>query len=129
MGNLVAGNLIGTDLTGKAPLANEVNGVIVSTNASNNTIGGVTADLGNTIAFNVLAGVSVESGTGDSILSNSIFLNGMLGIDLVSPGIGNGPNNLQRYPVLQYATSNGSITHVHGTIKSASVHHVPHPVL
>ena len=117
-GNLVAGNLIGTDLTGKAPLANEVNGVIVSTNASNNTIGGVTADLGNTIAFNVLAGVSVESGTGDSILSNSIFLNGMLGIDLVSPGTGNGPNNLQIYPVLEYATSNGSITHVHGTIKS-----------
>ena len=60
----------------------------------------------------------MESGTGDSILSNSIFLNGKLGIDLVSPGIGNGPNNLQRYPVLEYATSNGSITHVHGTIKS-----------
>ena len=41
---------------------------------------------GNTIAFNVAAGVSVQSGTGDSILSNSIFSNGHLGIDLVAPG-------------------------------------------
>ena len=44
------------------------------------------AGRGNTIAFNVAAGVSVQSGTGDSILSNSIFSNGHLGIDLVAPG-------------------------------------------
>jgi len=70
--NLVEGNLIGTDITGKAPLGNEVNGVIVSNNAISNTIGGTVSGAGNTIAFNVLAGVSVQSGTGDSILSNSI---------------------------------------------------------
>ena len=61
--------------------------MIISTNASNNTIGGQTADLGNKIAFNAQAGVSVQSGTGDSILSNSIFANGHLGIDLVAPAI------------------------------------------
>ena len=85
-GNLVEGNYIGTDITGLVGLGNEVNGVIFSTNASNNTIGGQTADLGNKIAFNAQAGVSVQSGTGDSILSNSILANGNLGIDLVAPG-------------------------------------------
>ena len=50
--------------------------MIVSNNASDNTIGGTVAGAGNTIAFNVLAGVSVESGTGDSILTNSIYSNG-----------------------------------------------------
>ena len=33
-----------------------------------------------------MTGVLVESGTGNSILSNSIFQNGRLGIDLVAPG-------------------------------------------
>jgi hypothetical protein len=118
--NVVEGNLIGPDITGKEALGDEVNGVIVSSGASNNMIGGTSASAGNTIAFNVLTGVRVESGTGDSILSNSIYSNGQLGIDLVTPSVAPGPNNLQRYPVLEYATSNGSITHVHGTIQSAS---------
>ena len=59
---------------------------IISTSASRNTIGGITADFGNKIAFNAQAGVTVQSGTGNSILSNSIFQNGELGIDLVAPG-------------------------------------------
>ncbi len=133
-GNLIEGNYIGTDITGLAALGNEVNGVIISTNASNNTVGGQTADLGNKIAFNAQAGVSVWSGTGDSILSNSIWANGRLGIDLVAPGdppsgvtpnpvppnppVRTGPNNLQAYPVLTYVTSNGTLTHIHGTLYS-----------
>ena len=52
--NLVEGNLIGTDITGKAPLGNEINGVMITTKASNNTIGGTVAGAGNTIAFNAL---------------------------------------------------------------------------
>ncbi len=55
---------------------------------------------------------SVQSGTGDSILSNSIFSNGHLGIDLAAagdppsgvtpnePGVRVGPNDLQNYPVV-----------------------------
>ena len=76
-----------------------------------------------------MSGVLVESGTGDSILSNSIFGNGMLGIDLVAPGPAQrrhsqrtrrplGPNNLQNYPVLTTVTSNGSLTHIQGTLNS-----------
>src|SRR5262249_23042428 len=110
VGNVVAGGYIGTDITGIAPLGNEVNRVIFSTSASGNTIGGITADYGNRIAFNVQAGVSVQSGTRNSILSNAIYSNGMLGIDLVAagdppsgvtpdqPGVRSGPNDLQNYP-------------------------------
>ncbi len=129
-GNLVESNLIGTNITGEAPLGNEINGVIVSDNASSNTIGGTFSGAGNIIAFNVAAGVAVQSGTGNSIPSNSIWANGHLGIDLVAPGdppsgvtpnapgVRSGPNNLQNYPVLSAVTSNGSITHVEGTLNS-----------
>ena len=70
-------------MTGTLPLGNEIDGIIFSTNASNNTVGGTGGGQGNTIAFNVAAGVIVQSGTGDSILSNSIYSNGQQGIVLV----------------------------------------------
>src|SRR5208283_4674083 len=116
--NLVEGNYIGTDITGLAALSNETLGIIISTMASQNTIGGMSADLGNKIAFHSGAGVEVVSGTGNSILSNSIWDNGQLGINLVTPSVPPGPNNLQAYPVLSYVTSNGTLTHIHGTLSS-----------
>ena len=85
------GELVGTAANGTSPLGNEINGIIISNNASNNTTGGTNTGQGNTIAFNVAAGVLVQSGTGDSIVSNSIYSND-LGIslngsanDLISP--------------------------------------------
>gem|GEM_PF-1449174 len=117
-GNLVEGNLIGTDITGKAPLGNEVNGVIVSNNAFSNTIGGTVSGAGNTIAFNVLTGVRVESGTGDSILTNSIYSNGQLGIILVPTTVSPGPNNLQTAPVLVTAVGGGPSSGIQGTLAS-----------
>ena len=119
-GNLVEGNLIGTDITGKAPLGNEVNGVIVSNNAFSNTIGGTVSGAGNTIAFNVLTGVRVESGTGDSILTNSIYSNGQLGINLVTPSVppGFSPNDLQTAPVLTSAVGGGTSSGIQGTLAS-----------
>jgi Calx-beta domain len=110
--NLIDGNNVGTDINGTAALGNEINGIILSDNASNNTIGGTAIGQANTIAYNVAAGVLVQSGTGDSILSNSIFSNGRLGIDLagagdppsgVTPngsGVRSGPNDLQNTPVM-----------------------------
>ncbi len=94
-GNLVEGNYIGTDVSGTAPLGNEIDGIIFSTSASNNTIGGTAAGQGNTIAFNVAAGVIVQSGTGDSILSNSIYSNGQQGIILIGTA-----NDAQTAPTL-----------------------------
>ena len=79
--NWIAGNRIGTDITGQLPLGNEIDGIEIS-GSSGNTIGGTAASEGNTIAFNTFDGIEIVSGTGDEILTNSIFANGVLGIAL-----------------------------------------------
>ena len=87
------------------------------------------AGAGNTIAFNILSGVSVDSGTGDSILTNSIFSNGKLGIDLVTPSDPPaasrptrpgplGPNNLQNYRCSPPRWAVGPSSGIQGTLKS-----------
>ncbi len=111
--NSIEGNLIGTDLTGLLPLGNEVNGIIFSTDASNNTIGGIGAGQGNTIAFNVAAGVIVQSGTGDSILSNSIYSNGQEGVFLNGSA-----NHAQAAPTLTGAVGGGTGSNVQGSLTS-----------
>jgi len=128
-GNLVENNIIGADVTGTLPLGNEVHGVILGGYASGNIIGGVDASAGNIIAFNTEAGVQILSGVGDAVLSNSIFRNGKLGIDLYVPGdtpsgatpnapAGTaGPNNMQAYPVLT-AALNGAGAKIQGTLTS-----------
>ncbi len=55
--NLVAGNTIGTDVTGTVAVAN-FQGVVIT--GSNNTIGGTTAGAGNVISANVFDGVWIE---------------------------------------------------------------------
>jgi hypothetical protein len=115
-GNVVQGNKIGTDLTGTLPLGNVMNGITAGFPfPSLNTIGGTAAGEGNIIAFNSLSGVSIlDSHT--AILSNSIFSNAQLGINLgpgcaVTPNDANdadtGPNNLQNFPEFNSATLSG----------------------
>jgi hypothetical protein len=96
-GNTVIGSLIGVDLTGALPLPNGGDGVLL-TNSFNNFIGHAVAGgkgPANVIAFNDGSGVNVASGTGNAILDNSIYANGLLGIDL-----GKGGNMGQAAPVL-----------------------------
>jgi parallel beta-helix repeat protein len=110
-GNKVQGNYIGTDVTGTVTdpdgipnngdeLGNLRNGVSIETGAANNTIGGKTAAAGNIISgngnsssdpsLNTLSGVEVQfvnsdalnKAAGNRILSNSIYDNARLGIDL-----------------------------------------------
>ena len=93
--NLISGNggdgidLLG-DLTQNDVIAlntitnNLGSGVYI--NASNNTIGGTDPGDGNAISQNAGAGVDVQSGTGNKILSNNISGNGGLGIDLGAAG-------------------------------------------
>ena len=85
IGNVVQGNLIGTGADGLTPLGNEVDGVLVTNDAANNLIGGLGTGQGNTIAFNIDDGVQINGlkSIGNGILSNRIFANGGLGIDLV----------------------------------------------
>lgn len=60
-GNLVQGNLIGTDITGTADLGNSEDGIRVTNNASGNTIGGTASGARNLISGNNSDGVDIRS--------------------------------------------------------------------
>ena len=126
--NKVAGNFIGTDKNGTAPLGNTADGVHI-TNAPNNTVGGTTAGERNVISGNHGSGVGIEGpdATGNRVLSNSIFANAGLGIDLGDDGptandpddADIGPNYLQNFPVLSSAKKYAAdTTTVRGTLDS-----------
>ena len=127
--NLVQGNFIGTDITGRLPLGNEIDGVLITQGASSNSIGGTVTGAGNTIAFNLDNGVDVVgvTTTGNSILSNLIFGNGLLGIDLGDDGVTlnhatatPGPNNFQNFPVITSVVSSGTSPIIGGTLNSVA---------
>jgi hypothetical protein len=86
VGNRVEGNLIGTDVTGTAPLANEGDGVEIR-DAFTNTIGGTAAGAGNVISGNNGAGVRVASvqragADGNTIVANQIGTDAVGTLDL-----------------------------------------------
>jgi uncharacterized repeat protein (TIGR01451 family) len=127
-GIVVAGNFIGTDPTGALSLGNQKNGVSIG--SSGNTIGGSSAIAGNLIENNGagLSGAGVQLvglAAENSILSNSIYNNAGLGINLGDGPTPNhqpgtpGPNNYQNYPVLSEAQSDGSATQITGTLSAA----------
>ncbi len=124
-GNTIQANYIGTDPTGLIDLGNTLSGIYSDLfNSSNNLIGGAGAGEGNTIAFNG-EGITLLSGTSNSILGNSIYANDALGIDLeddgvtpndVIPGDGDsGPNDLLNFPVITSATETTGIVTLTGT--------------
>ena len=71
--NVILGNYIGTDVTGKKALPNATDGVMDIGYPSEDTIGGTVAGTGNIIAFNGGAAVNAEDAF---IQQNSIFANG-----------------------------------------------------
>ncbi|MEW6212611.1 MAG: HYR domain-containing protein, partial [Acidobacteriota bacterium] len=125
--NQVQGNLIGTRIDGLSPLGNGGDGVGIEMGSSNNLVGGTTAGAGNTIANNPRA-VLVLSGTGNSILSNSIFDN-EFGIDLIDDmgptpndtgDADTGANDVQNFPVITFAATNETTTVIQGTLNSTA---------
>ena len=110
----VAGNYVGTDVSGAAALPNG-SGVSVSGDSNGHTIGGTAAGSGNVIAFNKGAGVTVDgsSATAIGILGNSLFSNAGLGISLL-----NGGNGGAAPPVVTSVTSGGGSTTIDGTLAS-----------
>jgi CSLREA domain-containing protein len=128
--NVVQGNKIGTDVSGTSNLGN-VNGVSV-TDASETMIGGTVDAAANKIALNRSQGVIIagDAATGNSILRNSIFGNGIPpgpGIDLKggtedddnvtandARDPDTGPNGLQNFPVLTSASE----TRIEGRLNS-----------
>jgi CSLREA domain-containing protein len=155
--NLIQANFMGVDRTVSAYIANDrgvqirgsngnqvlgnvlaghvYDGVLIWEGSSNNTV------MNNVIAYNgqgpigdpteaAFNGVLVITGTGNKILTNAIYGNGTLGIQLGTPvpavtpndtGDGDGGgNNLQNYPVITSARRTGTTTTVAGTLNSAA---------
>jgi hypothetical protein len=147
----IEGNLIGTQKDGISALGNGVAGVFTSFGGQsqgnpNHVVGGGTAAAANTIAFNGGDGVGIfvcqrnpvtgaqSCGDGISVLVNSIFSNGGLGIDLEGgtedadghtandPGDlddrTDGSNLLQNFPVLTSAKTASGKTTIKGKLNS-----------
>jgi hypothetical protein len=132
--NLVEGNKIGTNAAGNAGVGNAAGGVAIfgdTGGAVANSIGGTAQGAGNVIAYNGGNGVTIGSYTfdsgavDDSILSNLIYANSSLGIDLGNDGVTpnnsgpDGPNLLQNYPDLGGAAAFPSSFAVVGTLNAA----------
>jgi len=120
-GVTVAGNLVGTDVTGAAPLPNLGTGLLIR--ADDNILGGIDAGAANTIAHNGDGGVIVrsgamEAGTGNRILRNIVHSNAGPGIDLSDDGISandagdadEGANRLQNTPEIASVTGDDEST-------------------
>ncbi len=131
--NQLTANLIGTDVSGAQELKNDI-GVYLFNGAHDNVIGGPSADDdGNTIAFNDIDGILLDNapnqaGSGNSILKNSIHSHVGLGINLNDDGVtandSDDPdslgeiNDLQNFPVLSSAVTDGCTVTLAGTFNS-----------
>ncbi|MFM2052137.1 MAG: hypothetical protein RL456_174, partial [Pseudomonadota bacterium] len=129
-GNLVRGNLIGTNAAGTGAIANNLEGVRVSGGASGNMIGGTAAGAGNLIAYNDSDGIEIiDAATASTaVLGNRIFGHGPalvdLGLDLSTSGVSandaldadTGANGVQNFPELGHANATGGHTVVTGRI-------------
>ncbi|MBS1569049.1 MAG: HYR domain-containing protein, partial [Bacteroidetes bacterium] len=122
-------NVIGLDAIGD-PLGNgggtESGGIYVAAGTlSPIMIGGGSLD-GNTIAFNIGTGITVQSAEQVTIIGNTIHDNSGIGIDLGDDGVtvndigdlDSGPNALQNFPVLTTVTTVGANTTISGTLNS-----------
>jgi hypothetical protein len=134
--NTIEGNIIGADANGTAAMGNTLDGININFGSTGNKIGGTTAGTANIIAFNGSGGAGGNEAEGihvvdsasvnNSFLGNSIFSNIQLGIELGDSLVNTndtcdadtGPNNLQNYPVLTKASSDGISTTIQGTLNS-----------
>jgi hypothetical protein len=133
--DLASNNSIGGTAAGAGNIisGNDVSGIVISdSGTSNNPVRGnfigVAAN-GSTPLPNQQQGVSIiNDANGNSILSNVIFSNGQLGIDLNADGVtpndagdlDAGANNLQNFPVLTLAGTGGGTT-IQGTFNGAQL--------
>jgi len=135
-GTVIKGNLIGTDVTGTAPLSNLTNGITAG--GSGATIGGTAPGDTNVIAFNGESGIRSNGAfsTNHTIRRNSIHSNGTLSSPLTgSIGIDLGPlgptpndpgdpdtgtNQLQNFPIITSVIVGAGSTNVKGSLNSSA---------
>jgi uncharacterized repeat protein (TIGR01451 family) len=95
-GNMVLGNLIGTDATGKFKIPNQGAGVDIGNGGGggfNNTIGGLTPGARNVISGNVVNGIN-SSGTG----SANVIVGNYIGVDVTGLApLSNGGEGVDAY--------------------------------
>jgi hypothetical protein len=128
-GTTIQGNRIGTDPTGSLAVPNNGHGLIML--AANSPVGGTGAGEGNVIGWNTGNGVYLigADSTGNAIRQNSIFRNGLLGIDLAPWGptandpddADTGPSRLQNFPEITAAVLNGESLSVVYSVPSSTV--------
>jgi len=70
--NIIAGNYIGTDVTGAADVGNTSRGILISAGATNNTIGGNLPGTGNVISGNDVHGIDIRDvGTTNNVVQGN----------------------------------------------------------
>ena len=125
-GTLIQGNVIGTDATLTYNWGSGENGVLLENGAINTLVGGAADGQGNVVAFSGSgssvnnAGVSIkDTATENTVIGNSIYSSGGVGIDLSVASddgsdvndmgdVDTGGNNKQNWAVLSSASVNGS---------------------
>ena len=111
--NRVINSKIGVAADGTTARGNGANGILITAESYDNTIGSSAEDWANLIANNTTNGVAVASGSGNGIFGNSISANTLLGIELAA-----GANLNQAAPVLTSVQTIGSNLHISGNLAS-----------
>jgi len=124
---VVHSNTIGRSLDLSTAIPNVADGVNVCDTASGTVVGSIALG-GNVISGNGGNGIGVETSAllNNTFIANSIYENDFLGIDLEEDGVtpndamdpDTGANNLQNFPVLAWAVTNGTQTSVQGSLNS-----------
>lgn len=144
-GNVVQGNYVGLDVTGKAYVPNSRG---LQSRSNNTLFGGPTPEAANLIAGNTIDGVALISGSNDNLVqgntilgnhtgiaaysdssagnvfsANSVYGNKALGIDLIMGGVtpndpGDLDSHVQNFPVLASATTTGTSVTISGSLNS-----------
>ncbi len=119
-GNQIVNNLIGVPADNDNATGNTNSGISIY--SSSNYISG------NTIAYNGNTGILVLSGSQNNFYNNSFHDNGNLAVDLGNNGVtlndsgdgDTGANDLQNFPVLTSAVTNGGTTTIKGTLNTSA---------
>jgi hypothetical protein len=130
-GTFILGNLIGTAADGTSDLGNVGAGVVIKTGAHGTRIGGVSAGLANSIAYNgggLSSGITLypDAGTGNLFSANRIWGHEYVGIDLGDDGPtendagdgDGGPNLVQNFPMITGVETNCGAVTIRGELDS-----------
>ncbi len=133
-GTIIQGNSIGINAAGTVIAGSQYHGIQLINGVSNTTIGGTTAGQGNTITGNGVGGTYVNginlwaTGTGNSMVGNSIYDNAGIGIDVDSEGVTPndnldadiGSNQQQNFPIISSSSVDvaGTTVTVSGSINT-----------